>query len=67
MVSEGKSSDKVTHKVKAPATQVSCEEVGNRKLASHRSGMPEGRDLQRFEQTHLIQRRQQISLVRLPR
>jgi hypothetical protein len=28
MVSEGKSSDKVTHKVKAPATQVSCEEVG---------------------------------------
>ena len=28
MVSEGKSSDKVTHRVKAPATQVSCEEVG---------------------------------------
>jgi hypothetical protein len=28
MVSEGKSSDKVTHRVKAPATQASCKEVG---------------------------------------
>jgi len=28
MVSEGKSSDKLTRKVKAPATQVSCQEVG---------------------------------------
>ena len=28
MVTEGKSSEKATHKVKAPATQVSCEEVG---------------------------------------
>jgi hypothetical protein len=28
MVSEGKSSEKVTHRVKASATQVSCEEVG---------------------------------------
>ena len=28
MVSEGKSSNKLTRKVKAPATQVSCQEVG---------------------------------------
>ena len=28
MVSEGQSSDKLTRKVKAPATQVSCQEVG---------------------------------------